>query len=199
MRQTSFGFRKSRTWGGRREGAGRPRTRAHPGLIGPGVPHLARPKHKARHPVHLTLRVRPGIGYLRTQRRAKIILDAVEAARRGGFQIVDYVILGNHLHFIGEAEDEVALARGMQRLEIRIAKRLNRLQNRRGGVFADRYHVHALKTPREVARAVRYLRTNYRRHTREYLPPRWRDPLAGRAASPRTWLLETSPPRATKI
>ena len=156
---------------------------------------MARPEHKARHPVHLTLRVRPGIGYLRAQRRAKIILDAINAANRcDDFQVVDYVILGNHLHLIAEADSAAALSRGMQRLEIRIAKRLNSLQNRRGGVFADRYHAHALRTPREVAHATRYLKTNYRRHTREYLPPHWRDPLAGRLARPRTWLLETSPP-----
>jgi hypothetical protein len=82
----------------------------------------------------------------------------------------------------------------MQRLEIRISKRLNSLQNRRGAAFVDRYHAHALKTPREVAHATRYLRHNYRRHAREYLPPRWRDPLAARVAKPRTWLLATSPP-----
>ena len=181
-------------WGGKREGAGRPRTRAHPGLQGPGVPHLARPEHKKRHPVHVTLRVQPGVAYLRRQRSAGAIVSAIELARRDDFQVVDYVILGNHLHLIVEADDADALSRGMQRLGIRVAKRLNALQRRSGGVFVDRYHAHALATPREVAHALRYLRTNYRRHTRERLPPRWRDPLAARIAKPRTWLLATSPP-----
>src|SRR5205823_5028667 len=149
-------------WGGRREGAGRPRTRPHPGLEGPGVPHLERPELNRRHPVHLTLRVQPGI------------------------HVVDYVILGNHLHLIVEAEDEAALSRGMQAIGIRIGKRLNQLQNRRGGVFVDRYHAHHLKTRRETAHALRYITQNYRRHTYEYLPPRWADPLAGRLAQPRT-------------
>ncbi|MGZ6142187.1 MAG: transposase [Myxococcales bacterium] len=158
------------------------------------MPHLARPEHKKRHPVHATLRVQPGVAYLRRQRSANAIVAAIEAANRDDFQVVDYVILGNHLHLIAEADGAEALSRGMQRLGIRIARRLNSLQNRSGGVFVDRYHAHALTTPREVARAVRYLRTNYRRHKREHLPPRWRDPLAGRLAAPRTWLLETSPP-----
>ena len=87
----------------------------------------------------------------------------------------------------------------MHRLEIRIAKWLNLLQNRRGPVFTDRYHAHVLKTPREVAHATRYLRNNYRRHAHEYLPPNWRDPLAGRLARPRTWLLETSPPPVARV
>ena len=194
VKQTSFRFRRPKRWGGKRKGAGRPRKGEHPGLTGPGVPHLPRPEHKARHPVHLTLRVQPGIGYLRGQRRAKVIVDAIKAVRTEEFQIVDYVILGNHLHLIAEAEDAAALSRGMQRLEIRIAKRLNSLQNRHGRVFVDRYHAHPLRTPREAARATRYVRTNYRRHAHESLPPRWRDPLAVRIAKPRTWLLATSPP-----
>jgi len=182
-------------WGGKRKGAGRPRTRAHPGLIGPGVPHLARSELNRRHPVHVTLRVQPGIGYLRSQRRVGILLDAFRAANeRDGMQIVDYVILGNHLHLIVEAEDATALSRGMQRLAIRIAMRLNSLQNRRGGVFADRYHAHILRTPRETARAVRYLRNNYRKHTYEYVAPHWHDRLCQRLAAPRTWLLKTAPP-----
>src|SRR5439155_8766953 len=55
--QLKFGFPKPKLWGGKREGAGRPRTRPYPGLDGAGVPHVQRPEHKARHPVHLTLRV----------------------------------------------------------------------------------------------------------------------------------------------
>ncbi len=182
-------------WGGRRAGAGRPRILPHPGLDGPGVPHLERPELNPRHPVHVTLRVQPGIGYLRAQRRTAIILDALTAAnQRDDFKVVDYVILGNHLHLLVEADDEAALSRGMQALGIRIAMRLNRLQNRHGGVFVDRYHAHALASRREIAHALRYLKHNYRRHTREYLPPRWSDPLAGRLVPPRTWLLRNADP-----
>ncbi|MCA1826100.1 MAG: transposase [Myxococcales bacterium] len=144
--------------------------------------------------MHLTLRVQPGIRYLRAQRQSKVIVDAIRAVQTDDFQVVDYVILGNHLHLIAEAQNANALSRAMQRLGIRIAKQLNSLQNRRGPVFVDRYHGHTLTTRREVAHATRYLRNNHRRHTREYLPPRWRDPLAARVARPRTWLLATSPP-----
>src|SRR5690349_24305010 len=69
-RQTAFEFP---TRGGRRKGAGRPRTRPHPGLVGPGVPHLKRPDFAARHPVHVTMRLQPGVGYLRGYRRAQAV------------------------------------------------------------------------------------------------------------------------------
>jgi hypothetical protein len=89
----------------------------------------------------------------------------------------------------------------MQGLAIRIAKRLNALAGRRGGVFADRYHAHVLATRREVAHAVCYVVRNYHHHAREHLPARWDDPWSSArflreapgedapVAPPRTWLL----------
>jgi REP element-mobilizing transposase RayT len=125
------------------------------------------------------MRLQPGVGYLRGYRRAKAVESALRDAReRLGVRIIHYSIQGNHLHLIVEAESPAALSRGMQGLCIRLAKRLNALSNRRGGVFADRYHAHPLKTPRETKRAVRYVLTNYRHHALEYLPAGWTDPLA---------------------
>ncbi|SRR5712692_377405 len=182
-------------WGGRRKGAGRPRKREHPGLLKPGVPHLRRPDFAARNPIHVTQRVQPGVGFLRSQLRAKIIEEALRAVG-GRMRVVHYSIQGNHLHLIVEVESTQDLSRAMQALAIRIARRLNALAARKGAVFVDRYHAHALATRREVAHAVRYVLDNYRHHAREYLPPRWRDPLSSAApreeapvAAPRTWLL----------
>jgi REP-associated tyrosine transposase len=185
--------------GGRRKGAGRPRTRSHPGLPGPGVPHLRRAKLSPHHPVHVTQRVQPGVGWLRQQARARLIRDAMRAVRqRFGLRVVHYSIQGNHLHLIVEVSSAAALSRGMQALGIRIAKALNALAGRHGAVFVDRYHAHPLASRRETASAVRYVLGNFRHHAREPLPRRWRDPLSsaceteaadGPAASPRTWLL----------
>ena len=199
MKQATFGFPKPKKHGGKREGAGRPRTRPHPGLNGPGVPHLERERVNPRHPIHVTLRVQPGVGYLRGYSRAKVIEEALRRAR--GMRVVHYSIQGNHLHLIVEAESAPALAKGMQALAIRVAKNLNRLARRRGGVFTDRYHSRSLQTPREVGNAVRYVLANYRHHAREHLPPRWEDALSSArflkaapgedapVAAPKTWLL----------
>jgi REP-associated tyrosine transposase len=134
--------------------------------------------------VHVTMRLQPGAGYLRGQARAKIVEDTLRAApERFGVRIVHYSIQGNHLHLIVEAESQAALSRAMQGLATRIARRLNALTGRRGGVFADRYHAHPLKTPREAKHAVRYVLSNYRHHTLEHLPPGWTDPLASARVS----------------
>lgn len=188
--------------GGRRQGAGRPRTRPHPGLNGPGVPHLRRQNFSRPTPVHVTLRVGPGVGHLRGQRQVQALLGAFRAAReRFGVRIIHYSIQGNHLHLIVEADDVASLAHAMQGLCIRLAKRLNALVARRGDVFADRYHSHVLGSRREVANAVRYVVGNYRHHAREQLPRDWRDALSSArflrnapgeyspVTTARTWLL----------
>ena len=181
-------------WGGKRKGAGRPRTRPHPGLIGPGVPHLRRLDFQSRHPVHVTLRLQPGVGNLRTHRRATLILDTLREVReRFGVRIIHYSIQGNHLHLIVEARSAAALSRCMQGLCTRLARRLNALNGRHGGVFADRYHARALATPREVRNAIRHVLQNYRHHFRERVPRARKDPLATRMdaplMAPSVWLL----------
>jgi hypothetical protein len=52
----------------------------------------------------------------------------------------------------------------MQGLLVRIARALNRLLDRAGKVFADRYHARALRTPREVRAALVYVLQNARKH-----------------------------------
>jgi len=49
-----------------------------------------------------------------------------------------------------------------------IAKTLNRLFNRAGTVWADRYHSHVLRARREVANALRYVLGNFARHARQW-------------------------------
>src|SRR5215468_3382654 len=93
-----------------------------------GVPHLQRVPLSRHHPVHVTLRTLPGVGYLRKSRVVSAIEEAFRQARaRFGMRIVHYSIQGNHLHLLLESESRESLARGMQGLAIRIAKTLNRL------------------------------------------------------------------------
>jgi putative transposase len=114
--------------------------------------------------------MRPGVGYLRTQSRFELIRGALGAASdRFGMRVVHFSVQGNHLHLIVEAEGRDALSKSMKGLAVRVAVGLNRLAGRRGTVFADRYHVHVLATPREVANTLRYVLENHRKHARGYL------------------------------
>ena len=117
--------------------------------------------------------------------------------------VVHFSVQGNHLHLIVEADGREALSKSMKGLAVRVAVGLNRLARRRGTVFADRYHAHVLETPREVANTVRYVLGNYKKHSREYLPPGWKDPFASSVAEPlhepKVWLLRIGWTRAAEF
>jgi REP element-mobilizing transposase RayT len=147
-------------WGGKRPGAGR-----KPKNGAAGMPHVARPALARRFPVHVTLRVRREVWNLRSNRCFRVIRRAfVGGNERFGFRLNQFSVQHNHLHLMVEAEDARALSRGIKGLEIRIARRLNRLMQRRGQVFPDRYHAHILRTPSEVRRALSYVLENLRKH-----------------------------------
>ena len=158
-------FRSGR--GGARSGAGR-----KPKIAGrPGVDHRSRASLASRFPVHVTLKLRSGLPRLRSRREYTALRAAFAAgcarSLAGTFRLCHYAVLNDHLHLLCEAESRTALARGLQGLLIRIAKALNKLWSRRGRVFADRYHDHVLKTPREVRNALRYLFGNGKKHAAE--------------------------------
>ena len=161
--------------GGWRPGAGRPRGRKT-------VSHDARERFAARHPLHVTLRIKAGVQSLR---RGKVCATVRAALTAGGhkatFRVVEFNVLRNHLHLLVEAEGPAALARGMQGLAVRLARRTNRLLGRTGSLFAARYHARALRTPREVRNALRYVLLNARHHAAEHgrqLARDWIDPYS---------------------
>jgi REP element-mobilizing transposase RayT len=125
---------------------------------------LNRPVLKARFPVHATWRVARGVWNLRTRRCFTKLAAAMYASTKLDFRVVHYAVMRDHVHLLVEASDRVALARGMQGLGIRIARRLNHLMQRNGRVLSDRYHAHILRTPTETKHARNYLLTNARRH-----------------------------------
>ncbi|MCB9869382.1 MAG: transposase [Planctomycetes bacterium] len=147
-------------WGGRRKGAGR-----KPKGDKAGVSHRSRAALAARFPVHVTTRLMRGLPSLRSQGVYAVLRAAFAmGCDRNGFRLVHYSVQGNHLHMIVEATDRTCLSRGLQGLLVRIARALNRLWRRAGKVFADRYHDHILRTPREVRHALAYVLNNARRH-----------------------------------
>jgi hypothetical protein len=134
-RQLDLAFRYR---GGARRGAGR-----KPAGEKAGTPHTRRPEFKQRHPLHVTMKVRPGLPSLRQRPLAALVLSGFRAARqRLGARLVQYSIQSNHIHHIHlivEAEGRYALSRAMRGLAVRLARRLNANIGRRGSVFADRF------------------------------------------------------------
>src|SRR5262245_15339585 len=110
----------ARTWGGRRKGAGRPRT------VGI-VLHRKRPEFPGRYPIHVTMRVRAEVGTLRTDEIFAAIQKRgfLPGHERFGMRLLEFSVQSNQIHLLVEAEDKKALTRGMQGLTIRIARAIN--------------------------------------------------------------------------
>ncbi len=191
------------SWGGARKGAGRKRKSEKP-----TVPHARRPALAARHPVHVTLRIAPGLPTLRNGKAYRFLEQAFRGGReRFGFRLVHFAVLSNHLHLVVEAEGTPSLSRGMQGLAVRLARAINRAWRRAGTVFAERYHAHVLRSPREVRNALAYVLGNARKHGAwlrrgaldSFSSGRWFDGWSGTkralwldgapVARARTWLL----------
>jgi len=208
MRQLDLDLRERARWGGRHAGAGR--------KPGPNARHAHRPRLPlaARFPCHITLKVRRGLPSLRTVRLVRELERSFAAAcDRGRFRLVQYSIQNDHFHAIVEATNERDLASGMKSIGSRLARAVNRIFRLRGPVLIDRYHVHILRTPREVRNALAYVLLNARHHlatagralsraaavdpassgrwfsgwNRRFHPASFLDPPP--VAPPRTWLL----------
>jgi REP element-mobilizing transposase RayT len=134
---------------------------------------------------------------LRTHRCFRALRRAFErGCARFGFRLVHFSVQGNHVHFIVEAPDQLALTRAMKGLEVRMARALNKVMQRKGAVFSDRYHAHLLRTPRAARHASNYVLTNWRIHAaREgWFIPGGDDPYSsaadlGGTRRPEFWML----------
>lgn len=88
-------------------------------------------------------------------------------AKRPGFRVVHFSVQKRHLHLIVEADDALALGRGMQALAVRLARRINKALGRKGTVFVDRYFSRVLRSPGQVRQCLNYVLQNHRRHRRQ--------------------------------
>jgi REP element-mobilizing transposase RayT len=153
--------------GERRKKVGRPKqgTRA-------SERHETRLALRASEPAHVILRAHPAIGSLRNHDVFHAIREALITVWKleDSFHIVQFSIQRMHIHLLVEANDRLALAKGIQTFGISAAKHINALivdadgERRRGPVFPDRYHVKILKTPRQVRNCLSYVLNNWRHH-----------------------------------
>ena len=140
------------------------RRRSRRRLASSGVPHRRRAEHKGRNPVHLTLRGARGIPSLREQVIFFEMRRALARTARAWFRVVQFSVQANHVHLLVEADDKASLSRGVMGVAIRMARAVNRVLERRGNVWSDRYHSRALKTPREVRNGIVYVLMNRQKH-----------------------------------
>lgn len=167
--QQSFVFR---TWGGKRDGAGRKQVNERK-----SQPHRVRPAIGPKSVLLVSLRVVPSVRRLRGYDAYRALHRAMLVVlTRADFRIVHVTIQGNHVHLMIEAESKLALARGMQAFQISAARRLNQIdvdghgRARRGPVFVDRYHMEVVTTPTHARHCLSYVLNNWRKHKEDRAP-----------------------------
>jgi len=155
--QKQLEFKKVRGWGGKRRGAGRPNKS---GLVS----HGKRAPVDLKKPLHINMHLKQKMPNLRTREFLRQFKAAGFAARKFGLYLNHFSLLDNHIHLIVEANDNSALERGMKSLSGRLGKILRQKIGGKGSVWAGRFHLHVLKSPTEVKRALEYVLLNRAKH-----------------------------------
>ena len=119
---------------------------------------------------------------MRKRRAFKAVMRSFAAGKhgvqgKGGFRLTQFAVLGNHMHLMVEADSREHLASAMGGLKTRLAKALNKVWERSGTVFAERYHDVVLSSPSRVKSALNYILHNGRKHGIRGLE-RWLDPCS---------------------
>jgi REP element-mobilizing transposase RayT len=151
--------------GGWRPGAGRKPAVPRPAGAKAGEKHGVRPFLAPRHPVHVTLRITREVGRLRRRRAYQAFRWALlRVLGRWNFRVVHISIQATHVHLICEADDRLALSKGVRALSISAAHRLNvaigeerGTERRRGRVFTDRYNAKVIGSARQCRNELAYV------------------------------------------
>ncbi|MCC6808217.1 MAG: transposase [Deltaproteobacteria bacterium] len=158
-------------------GPGRPKSSTR-------LPHVAREVLGEKTAVHVTMRCCRTAPALRTRRHFALLKRAFgKHGGQGGFRVIHFAVLGDHVHLLCEADSKQWLTRGMRALAISIARLLNVDGVRKAGgsldprhgewsarrgwigqIFAERYDAHVLATPTEIANCLTYLFDNAKNH-----------------------------------
>ena len=142
-----------------RQGVGMPRARRHflPGYAW----HITHRCHKQEFLLKFARDRRHWMSWL------------LEARKRYGLSVLNYVATSNHIHLLVLDRATDAISRSMQLLSGRTAQSFNTRKKRKGAFWEDRYHATAVETDFHLIRCLTYIDLNMVR--------------AGVVAHPREW------------
>ena len=85
-------------------------------------------------------------------------------AKTIGLRVIHFSLQSNHIHMIVECRDNSTLAKGMKSLGCSLGKVIRRYCGGSGPVFKGRFHLHVLKSPREMKNGLAYVLLNQSKH-----------------------------------
>jgi len=98
----------------------------------------------------------------------------MEAKRRYGLCVLNYVVTCNHVHLLARETSPGAIARSMQLAAGRIAQEFNARKGRHGAFWEDRYHATAVDSGGHLVRCITYIDLNMVRAGAVRHPIWWR-------------------------
>jgi REP element-mobilizing transposase RayT len=144
------------------KGAGRPKGRSKH-----YIPHLKREKIPKQTPVHVTIKINKEYKGLRSKAFLNMLKHAIKKARLKGLAVIHFTVQIDHIHLFLEPKNNQKLTQGMRSLICSLAERVRRSRGLKklNQFVKERYHLHILRTLREVKNAVRYILGNTIKHT----------------------------------
>jgi hypothetical protein len=142
------------TWGGAREGAGRPKTSAF-------VPHLTRPRVGKERPALITLKLRTAFEDIRNPEFFETFEKATLRARRFGLRIIHFSLIPKKILLWVEVKNQEQLEKSFKSLNTCLAVFLKKAFLKKSGlehkgpVFLGRFEMQLLQSPEEARSALR--------------------------------------------
>lgn len=152
-------FEGVKGWGGKRKGAGR---KNRTGTLA----HTKRDRVDFKKPIHLTLKLKNDLPDLQRTFFMDRFKDCTRRAKDFGLHVLHFSIQRDHIHMTVESKNNEALSRGMKSIGCRFGKAVRKIAGGVGSVFKGRFHIHVLKSPREMKNALAYVLLNQSKHER---------------------------------
>ena len=130
---------------------------------GSGVPHDRREEMEGW--VHVSIKLQRFLPSLRKPAEYELLLERFRLVKeRFDCNLRQFSVQEDHIHLLIETRKTSDLTRYMQGLQIRFARALNKLWNRKGKVFADRFFAKLCPDWRAIKAVTRYILNNALRH-----------------------------------
>jgi len=127
--------------------------------------HHSRPHLLSGKPVHVTIKTDKNIiPNLRNKILYKEIRASFKRARLLGIRIIHFTVQRDHIHFLIEAQNKKQLGQSMRALSISLTKRLSRVLAKKIKALKTRYHLHILKSLKEIKNVANYIQNNGKKH-----------------------------------
>lgn len=125
---------------------------------------------------HITHRCHARAFLLNVRQDRRCWLDwLLEARRRYGLCVLNYIVTCNHVHLLVRDRGEGEIAQAMQLVAGRTAQTYNDRKQRDGAFWKDRYHATAVASDGHLLRCMAYIDLNMVRAGAVEHPSQWRE------------------------